>query len=181
MRQYSTSMPNGGYILIVILMFLQVATLLSLYAIQALWLENKLSHDHLQRMIIYMQVEHLASIIEQQLQETNSICIVQTMSSEELRTKPITWWENESCAGIFQSIQYYYVVEPLGEDPCAHIRQTKESTANYYRLTLLGLDKDSGDKLLLQSTFVKENPSAHSCEGAVHQIDAGQQSLRTLF
>lgn len=181
MQPYSANHHCHGYILIVVLLFMQIATLLGLYALESVWIENRMSQFGLQKTEINSQLGHLMNMLEQQLQENTPICMIQAISPEELKSMTISWWQNESCAGIFQSIQYYYVVESLGEDACAHIRQSKESTADYYRLTLLGLDNDTGNKLLLQSTFIKANKLAPLCDGVTHQVEAGQQSLRALF
>lgn len=180
MRQYGIEHKHQGYILLIVLLFLQFAVLMGLYSLEAVWIENKMSHDDLLNTQLFAQMDHLMTSIGLQIKDFNPNCVVHYISSDELKSQPISWWQNESCAGIFQSIQYYYVVESLGEDPCAHIKQLKDNSAEYYRISLLGIDKDKGGKLLLQSTFIKPAQQSHACDGTTHPVQAGQQSLRAL-
>jgi Tfp pilus assembly protein PilX len=171
---------HNGYILIVVLLFLQLVTMLGMYALEAIWAEDRLTLFDMQKIRLSHQLGYLMTNIVQQSKQTQPSCLVQTISSEDLKSEPISWWKNASCAGVFQSIQYYYVVESLGEDSCAHIKQSRSIAADYYRITLLGLDNNNGAKQLLQSTVVKAALQSHLCDGAVHLVDAGMQSLHAL-
>jgi Tfp pilus assembly protein PilX len=172
---------NHGYILLIVLLFIQAITLLSLYSLQNVWMEYKINQYDLHRLKNINLLKHVMNIIEQQLQETIPSCVIQTTSTEIIKSHSLDWWKTTSCTGIFQSIQYYYVLEALGDDSCAHIVQTKTSIAEYYRVTLLGLYNDNESRLLLQSTFIKASPQHSVCDGVIHPVRTGQQTLLELI
>lgn len=172
---------NGcrGFVLVMVLICLQLAMLFGLYALQTSSLEVLTSHKAQLKLDFINKTEQALKTLEAQTNEQLFACQIPIMSLSELAAKPIPWWEAQSCAGNFQSIQYYYVVELLGEDKCAHIKWTRGKVADYYRITLLGFDQKTKNSLMLQSTIIKAQVVSEECEKDMHQVELGRQSWRS--
>lgn len=177
--RHGTSMRvQQGYILIVVLLFMQLCTLLGLYALEASWIENKLAQLVWKKQKFQDNIEEILRKSEEKLVDQLPDCLIAQISTDELMKQPITWWQKQSCTGNFQSIQYYYVVEPLGEDPCAHIKRKRAAHADYYRLTLLGTT--SASRAVIQSTFIRAVTTSDHCENVTHMVDMGRQSWSNI-
>lgn len=170
----------NGYVLISILLIMQVSVLFSLYALEASWIEGKISHDFLQQYEMTHQAEIVLTQIEGATQQQLPDCMLSVVKQSRWRSLPLSWWQNQSCTGNFQSFEYYYVIESLGVSPCAYINQSKGTVAEYYRLTLFEINKINHDKILLQSTLIKEGKASSSCDTGKHTVALGRQSLVKL-
>jgi hypothetical protein len=165
-----------GFILIIVLLFLQMFVLLGFYVLQASWLDNKGSHARLEEYYTFNQLEQLLQKTEQ---NELSSCLIPPVALNDLKNKPISWWQTQSCAGNFHSIQYYYVFESLGKDSCAELK-SQGRIAGYYRLTLMIFHPNGEPKLSAQSTMILPEPAELTCQGVTHQVEEGRQSWQLI-
>lgn len=165
-----------GFALITLLIFLQVFALLSLFGMQMTRIQTKESQSVWHRHSAQMASEHGLRTAEAKLQTNLPWCIIPIQSTAELKKRPLDWWQSSTCTGNFQSLQYYYVVEMLGEDPCAFLKKS-QFIANYFRVTLFS--KRDNVEIFLQSTVVtpKERRS-QICDKENHSVTVGRQMLR---
>jgi Tfp pilus assembly protein PilX len=170
-----------GFVLIVVLIFLQICVVLGVCALESSWIENKMAQMAWQKHIQLGLSEQILRLIEQNLQTQAPACLIARSIANDISSQPISWWEQQSCAGNFQSFQYYYVVEYLGEDSCAHIRQRRGVAAEYYRITTLISNRDKTQVALLQSHVVKPGNGSDECDGGMHQVEIGRQSWYRLI
>lgn len=170
-----------GIVMIMLLLLLQMISLISLYTLKSTLLQTKLSQafwfDH--RDELWMkQALHLA---EEDLLANNTTCFTDNLSTVEILSKSLDWWQSiESCTGNLQAFQYYYRVEFLQHDPCAVIDEGESQlTASYFRITLLGI---SDTKKILQSVVIKPNSEKTplECNHLSHNVSAGRQMWRKL-
>lgn len=171
-----------GFVLLIVLLFLQIFSLIGLYILEAGWIENKLSQNVLQKLELSNQLLYQLRLIEQEMQDHIPECKIMTTSAQELLKQPLSWWQNVACTGNMQSISYYYVIESLGEDFCAYVgHPSKGIIADYYRLSFYGYSEVKGEKMLLQSTFIIAHQANHLCDQQYHQVRLGRQSLSQLI
>lgn len=170
---------SNGIILIVVLLFLQIIAVMGLFAIKLAWLETKESQYIFRRHTVHSVAEQALYKVEVGLEQAFSKCHIPVSLTTELLARPVSWWQTEACEGAVQAFKYYYVVEFLGADPCAEIQvQPSVMTANYFRITLMGIMNTI--KLVLQSTIVTANQNALSCNGTSHAVLLGRQMLREI-
>lgn len=172
--------PQTGLILPIILVFLQILVLLILYTFGASVLATKTSHQLWQKELFLSDLTHILQVIEDDISRQMPVCVIAETPLEILQNEPESWWETQSCVGNFHTIHYYYVVEPLGEDLCAHIENAKGQVADYYRISLYGVDNQSGSKILVQSTQVIPLAELQKCTDHVHIVLRGQQTWRLV-
>jgi Tfp pilus assembly protein PilX len=164
-----------GFILLIVLLFMQICALLGLDAMEFSWINNRLSRLAWDRYRMTMAVNEIVQNVEQNVLSFPQNCVISVLPVNEIIKKPLSWWNQQSCAGNFHSIQYYYVLESLGVNSCAHIRQSS-AVADYYRLTFLAKDEAGSAEMIVQSTLVKVAKISEPCKNKVHQVDAGRQS-----
>jgi Tfp pilus assembly protein PilX len=172
---------ENGYILLIVLLFMQIGVLLGIYSLESCVIEFRVSHRVLQKQRMNRDLEYVMRGEEEKIRTFVPSCLVPIMSTSEITDQPLSWWRSQSCTGNFHSIDYYYVLEPLGQDPCAHIKRTKDAMAGYYRLTMLGISQDSEIRVLLQSTIVRPDITAHQCNERIHLVSSGRQSLNEVM
>ena len=172
-----------GVILIMVLLFLQLLALMSLFAMRLAWIEMKsnqsISQSHITYYLAQEALDHVEKIFDQVYLE----CRIPVTQTANLLRYPFSWWEVEACSGTLLTLKYYYKIEALGEDPCAKIQILPSNgsalTANYMRITLMGITTHS-TKIVLQSTIVKPLQSLLSCAGMKHTVMPGRQTQREI-
>lgn len=164
-----------GFVLVITLLFMQIIALLSLYTLESSVIEKKTLYAMIENQKMRNALNKMIKNSEDEVQHTLPACIVPRMSQEELILKPILWWESQTCSGNFQSIQYYYIVESLGEDVCSHIKQKRGQIAEYFRITLCAYLHNGRDRILIQSTIIRPLLMSHECKETVHIVEPGRQ------
>ena len=168
---------SSGFVLIIVLVFIQVFALLSWCAMEAVWFEMKMVRHHQVSSQVMTNAEHILQQVEESLLLYHSSCVIPQIESAQLLNQPLHWWQSSvTCAGNFHLFQYYYVVEFLGSDPCATVKSAPLTAANYWRILLLVKPFVGSEKVWLQSTIAKASDIATDCHGALHDIDVGRQS-----
>jgi len=168
-----------GFVLIWVLLIMQILMLLSLSGIESIWLENKLNKSLLQRYLMMNDLEQSLTMVEQKIQNRQIDCVIPLVSSIELAGKPFLWWQQSTCLGNLNSVNYYYVIERLSIDPCIQIKY-KHQIAELYRVTILGVSLDQTSKAMLQSTIAVMGLSQEQCDGDILKVELGRQSLVSL-
>lgn len=164
-----------GITLITVLIFLQIFSLFALYELTASRLALKMSHHWYQQQLLLIQSEKILATLEKTIINNPEVCQIPVTNVRELIAKPLSWWQREPvCSGNFQMIQYYYVIEALGMDPCAAISPEKKG-ADYFRITLFVTLKNNPAKKIMQSTLVTHHAISQSCEGIKHSVKVGRQ------
>jgi len=172
-----------GIALLMVLIFMLIISLLGLCMLQMAIFETKQSQLIWQRNEVRFAAEQALRIVEDNLQVYVPYCVIPVATVAQLLSYSLRWWQSpQSCAGNFQTFQYYYVVELLGNDPCGYIQlDLQKSFATYLRITLLGVSGDT--RILLQSTIVKSSRAGDdslSCDSVSHVVNVGRQMWREL-
>jgi hypothetical protein len=172
MRHYKRS---SGFVLLMVMVFLLIFSALSLYGLTRAASTIKNIHRMQQFQIATMQAEKILDRIEYAEMEP---CVIPTIAADEFANKPLSWWERTVCGGKEKNLKYHYVVEALGNVPCATLN---DGTARYQRITLFALPAlCKGATILLQSTVIKPGVSNLSCEEPHHLVKPGRQMLRVI-
>jgi hypothetical protein len=166
-------------VLLLVLIFLQVLSLLGLLLLQIAWIQIKQSQYLLRKETNLNLI--MGALGEIESSEISTDCIIPVTFTAILEQYPLSWWSaRATCAGNFQGLQYYYVVENLGLDPCAVVQEIPgKIIANYFRVTVVGINADVD--LMLQSTLIKPlEDSVSKCDGQIHTVKMGRQMWREL-
>jgi Tfp pilus assembly protein PilX len=171
-----------GFSLVIVLIFLLIFSMMGLSALEMSVMETKMSRDSWHHDQLLHEAEQALLEVESKEIKQPYFCSIPVISSQTLLAKPLSWWQSlVSCAGNFPMVQYYYVIESLGEDPCAYLDDPHLSV-DYFRVTLLGLQVNSGAKIYLQSTLVlPHSGDSAGCNLMSHHVSAGRQMWRILF
>lgn len=162
-----------GMILPIVLIFMQIFILLSLFALESGRIQLKISLALWQKELFSEKTQEKLQQIENTLPTQ---CVVSPIPEESLSEAPLSWWQAQSCADKTSSIEYYYIIESLGEDVCAVL--DSHHIADYYRVSLIGLDPLSGAIRRLQTTYVSAISPWRSCVSHSHVVALGRQSWR---
>lgn len=158
-----------GFILPMVLIFMQIFSLLSVYG-----MENSLTTMQLIQLSMTSESDsHLAAQILKQLSQLDSgtSCLVQ--ANLNLHHQTLAWWQGNACKASMDERNYYYVLQHLGIDACAKIQ---DANADYYRLTVyLMTTSRLTSRLLVQNTYIKPVHTIDICTGDSHPVLAGQQ------
>ena len=127
---------ENGFVMLIVLVFMQILVLLNWYAIKDVLLLTRFSKNMAIHDLFYHQAEHVLARAEAAVVSNVPDCLIPFTESDLIVAKPFTWWKAQSCSGNFQTFKYYYVVEPLAIDSCAIVDPDKKTVASYFRLTL---------------------------------------------
>lgn len=168
-------MQQKGYVLLAILVFMQIYALLGLYGLESTMTTLKMNSRLLQRK----QDAQLAKLALNDIanKNFNDKCFIS--AGNIMQKKSLEWWQQWGCNGNLAGFEYYYVIEALGNDPCALIDQNQLISADYYRITLVSFSKNYS-KLILQSIEVKPSNTQNLCMGEMHMVIEGRQHWREL-
>lgn len=166
-----------GYILFIILIFLQIFSLLSLNGLTNSIMSFKTNY------FVWEKIKNLRAAKEviQQFAEFTTIpptCFIPQLSSNELAGKSLRWWHKNGC----RLANYYYVIEQLGVNSCALIDENNESKASiFYRFSFLTLNSELVfDKRTLQGVIAFPFTTSDSCTEKTYLIKRGVQMIREI-
>lgn len=173
---------NHGFIFLSVLIFLQIFSLLGLYERLNLSDQLKKMRHQQQRQTNLQFAQYIMRRKINELSLTKFPCYITTIPAKELATKPLFWWKQTACTGNLQKKRYYYVLEELGNDPCASIDNAKLNLiAHYIRMTLYLLtDQIESAPMIIQSTIALSDQSNAICQGAFHRVKTGRQMWREI-
>lgn len=173
-----------GYILPMMLIIFQIFSLISLNNLmyttdlmtmtRQFWKKDQ--YLHTARQILHG--------LETQMVFQLPTCVMKVMSNAQLSKMPVSWWQQYGCGDRYNGIDYYYIVENLGTNPCRTIGKNKHNDdmiVEYHRITLfMLLDKAVTEKLLLQSTFVRPIIDHTPCLSTMYDVSLGSQMWREI-
>lgn len=168
-----------GFVLLIVLFFMQALMLLNWYAIENVLLFMKFNRNTALHDLMYHQADTLLSHIESATISHLPDCIIHLSLTDQLIKNPLIWWQSQACSGNFHEFQYYYVIEPLTIDCCAFIDPIKKSSAEYFRITLFIHSNRDNARFFFQSTLVRP-ALLQPCQGIQHSVEIGRQSWREL-
>lgn len=166
---------HQGFALVTVLLFLQILTLLGLYALQQSRLTFKMTDNYFQHQLLVNAAESALKIAE----NSAPVCQKSIMNREELLSQPFSFWQSLPCKGMINGFSYYYITEALGSDACIAIL-SQAGIANYFRVTVLTTSSHQTIKVLLQTILVKPVYSSEICHGPHHSVSLGRQTWRML-
>lgn len=172
---------ENGWILILTLLFLNLLVSLGFLGFELERTKLKLIH----RAFLFDQLrsngEQLLKKLENPFNIQNRRCMIPKMGADEWSQKNRVWWKANTCAGIFENLQYYYAIEFLTQDDCAYANLF--DAIQYYRVNLFAAStQDEWFKIRLQSTFavgVKQKSTV--CHHPKREVQIGQQTLREIL
>lgn len=177
---HSNKFLMTGFTFIVILIFLQIFSLLSLYSLSQAALVMKQNNHSWEGHVQQLNAKKiLASTEEKNLERLNQ-CQIPVTSSHILIHKPLFFWQSQACRS---GKGYYFVVESLGADPCAMIKipNKQDKIAHYYRITLLTISGTlHAAKYFMQSTIATPENPILACQDKLHNVLLGWQMRRDI-
>jgi len=166
-----------GFALVTVLIFLQIISLIGLFLMQNAISLKKMTQGLLHQTELLMSAESELS----QIDLTRSACDIPVMTASELQAKPLNWWQTMACAKTSNSLEYYYVIEHIGDDPCASIDASQKNfSVHYFRITLFVHHPTDDAKEWLQTTVIKQDNASHECQAPIHSVIGGKQMWREL-
>lgn len=173
-----------GYILLIVLIFLQLFSVLGLYELTAITWSLKVSKDAQQQEALHDEALQSLGAAEKMVGGDEPVCLVSVGVSDTAAQNSNDWWAEWGCEGQLASSTYYYIVEFLASDPCAVVGKFNNNqalTANYYLITLVSLPKSASlAKIILQSTIIKADNKPKLCTEKPHLVYLGRQMWRDI-
>lgn len=171
-----------GFALLSVLIFLEIFITLSLFAIRSASQDLKITHQLYLKNKMQLSANSILSSAEKDI---SPACLLTEKPLTKWRDQPLSWWQTHSCNGKTNSLQYYYVIEPLETDPCAKLNYLdiidSLKVARYFRITLLIMfQSDPTVTQILQSTTIRPADPDRVCTGSIHTVFSGRQSLRVV-
>jgi len=165
---------NKGYVLLVVLIYLQLFILLNAQIMKSLALANKEATQIRSQYQLRQTAMQIMQLLDQQ---DPAICLYEHYSARFLQRQPLAWWREHACQGNNQRGDYYYLHEKLMKDECAVIIGHETYAARYYRTTLL---YSAGWMVMVQDTRVLPDNAPVNCQHVVRSLKSGRQMLRWL-
>ncbi len=170
-----------GFVLMVMLVYVQIFSLLAMQAMAVLAFHKKaIFHG-----VLANQQRHLARYSLAMIDaEPASSCLIGRYKVVDFARVGVEWWRLHGCHKTTPNSEYFYVREDLGIDPCAQLEiQSKHGDAvRYYRNTLLYITSLSDYRsTLIQDTVAVPAVTSAACVGDVKRIKPGRQMLRWLW
>jgi Tfp pilus assembly protein PilX len=180
------AVKQAGLSLLTALIFLQIIAILGMYAIESAIQAEKMSRLAWRQTQVLLAGEQALRSVEQMLLYAIPDCLLTITPQNELLAKSISWWQSPArCMGRILLFDYYFVVEKLSSVVCSNLDhsgsdETKMNKADFYRITLLIIDKKNESREMLQSTLVSLDNAIQNCVVLQHPVFSGQQTWREL-
>jgi Tfp pilus assembly protein PilX len=171
------SQQQNGFILLIVVIFMQIIALLTLSVLANTREEIKFNQLHNQRQKLFFQTEAYLHKTQTAFKIQDNSCVIAISSSNALLAKKLSWWQSHANCheSLSANADFYWVVELIATDPCAQISSQPLRFAQYFRLSGLGV-AENGAKVILQSTFIKADNERQICRGLIHHVNPGVQS-----
>ncbi|HEX2548553.1 MAG TPA: hypothetical protein VHM20_01905 [Gammaproteobacteria bacterium] len=129
-----------GFILIIILIFMQIFALLSLSILANNTLAIKMARSYQQKSHVFSIAEKaLAAMVDSSSSDLH--CEIPIMDESQLLNQSLDWWMSVGCEVWDEKLKIMYVYEVLAD--------------NILRITLQVFDLQNRTKEILQNTLVK--------------------------
>ena len=173
-----------GYILVVVLLFLQIFSLIGIYMDRHASQIIRKQADNWEEYLKQSVAEKISRGIEKNIYYGMDSCVLPVMSPAEWRKKSISWWEHHTCSDSDIKIRYHYAIEYLGWDACAVINTNSDllTKTGYYRVTLMLMELNKVNaNYLLQTTVAVPANETTICKDKIHIVQEGRQMQRELI
>lgn len=164
-----------GYVLLVVLVYLQLFGLLILSALSD---RGKLQKQ-IQEKLWHFRQRHEARVILAQLDRTyQSSCLRPVSSTAYMLHQPFSFWQTFACHGRDGLAEYYYFWQDLGIDRCHRMNEGdgRGQSVRYVRLTLVY----AGAAVIVQDTHASPTQLALDCHEDIKDVSPGRVALRWL-
>jgi len=173
-----------GYVLISVLVFIQVFSIISMFALVYVFDSIKRNNHQWIGYVYRLKGHEILRQLETKIESDQAICLLPTIPAPLLAHKPISWWKLHTCSDNVSQIRYYYAIEFLGNDPCGEMGKNvmnQPLMARFYRITLyLPPDTLQGAKYIIQSSVALPAVQTSVCKGKLHTINPGRQAWREI-
>lgn len=169
-----------GYVLLMMLVYLQIFSLLAMQVAADVVYQKKSS---MHRLSIYQLRRDALRVLVDVDHMAGSSCEINKMSASELAVRDIHWWRSRGCYIRRGEMEYFYVREALGIDHCGVIiSENKQQLAvQYHRNTLLQVSTlTPGVTVLLQDSVASAGSVQPVCSINLKHVKSGRQMLRWL-
>lgn len=173
---------NQGFILLMVLLILQIVILITFESYQSWRMIFKTNQHLLVRLTAKQEARHLLFKLSKRIPFLIMHCQVTKMSSHQLETKSVAWWQQHACPEQGKLLNSFLIIELLKEDDCAQFSNDRKYTAVFYRISLFGLMANLYQgRILLQQIYLRPKKRTMACQEIPHKIRFGLQSERELF
>lgn len=167
---YHTKFLNG-YVLLVVLIYLQLIALLTLAILQQ---EKNYMHSFAKSELMREQHQQLKDLLP--TLNVDEYCSIATTNPKQITAQATNWWNRHACTLQTNLYQIQYVIEDLKTDVCAVIAKNKIAIANYYRITLRLTSAEANIASIMQAIIVKPTPmTGQVCQNNMHIVQPGVQ------
>lgn len=170
-----------GFVLLVVLVYLQILSLLSMQMMASF---ISLKREQFHQLVVYQQRQKALDVLATVDQVRQPLCSVKINSALQLSFKSLSWWRQYGCHDTHDNYEYFFVRERLGVDTCSVIsHQYKQQLAPvYYRNTLLQISaaNEYNRALIVQDTVAMVSEQPPHCSDTLRRVKAGRQALRWL-
>jgi hypothetical protein len=134
-----------GYVLLAVLVFLQIFSLLGLFALTQANLVLKTNASHWLATGYRQTTISVLAEVEARVMRDPSACVMPLTAAADVAVKSESWWQQNACMISAQGAIYRYVVESLGQDLCGVFESNDNRLmhAENYRITLFALPQNN--------------------------------------
>lgn len=165
---------NNGYVLLVVLIFLQLFGLLCAQSISRV---SRTKREAVEGRQIHQLRDSAAVLLAELDKHDKSVCQRETISPHFIQRQSLAWWQAHACRASSQDGEYYYFHERLMTDECAVIDGEDGYATQYYRTTLF---YPTSWTVMVQDVTVLPDTRPLSCSTQPRQLRPGRQMLRWL-
>lgn len=181
---YPRNRPSAvqGSAMLFILSIMPLLIFLTLCEWEYVYNWSATTKTQLNRMKIRNRARTLLETIEKNANQIN--CRIPATSIYQLLAIPFSQWHHFACVKKSAHEAYFYVIEFLGNDPCAlvsNLQHGEQLTADYLRITLvLQILQPTVQQIIMQSTMIQKNKPSLPCSMRLHFVKVGQQMSREI-
>lgn len=169
---------HNGLILLAVIILLQIIVLLSLYALNNAQLFSKTAQRAWQNLSSSLTTDTILKQVEEKIILSTPHCKITVLPINDWIKMPINWWQTVACSEQFNGLNYYYLVEFLGQVPCAISQGDTAMQIGYYRVTLF---YPSEPTQMVQVTLAKKENSGLLCTEKKYFVTPGRQMWRRII
>src|SRR5688572_26668151 len=108
---------SQGFILLVVLIFLEVSALLGSLSLASLFRESKMIQGQWQQYLSLSLAEEVLEEVSKEIELRDASCVISRTTESELLARPLSFWQGSGvCKEFLKTLRYAYVVEFLHQD-----------------------------------------------------------------
>lgn len=169
-----------GFVLLIMLVYLQIFSLLSMQALSSATVYKKFEFNQL---VVFQKRRQVLDVLAFLDQKPQVSCVMTMRSHKWFLHQSSAWWRRHACHISFATNDYYYVREMLDAGTCGVTSNEykQQVTPIYYRNTLLQVSGVSAHQsLMVQDVVVWPGQNPPVCNKTLWHVNTGRQMLRWL-